>query len=206
MSTRTRFVVVAGALAAAVSCASPSARGPAVVAAPITVPVVAPAGSTDAGPSPATAPQPIVAHAPPGYVEVQVLRVVPYGDAASVELGAPPDERVLRMVVGGTEGHSLLLRREKRASPRPLTHDLFDHALRELDAEIVQAQIDDLRDGTFIGTLVLKQEDRLVTLDARPSDAIALAIGARAPIYVAERVLAESAASDDANGAPAPAP
>ena len=146
-------------------------------------------------------------HAPSGYVPVTVASVKPQGsDAAVVEL-VSPSRQIVQVFVGGSEGQSLRLRSAGRTPPRPLTHDLLDSVLRELHGEVVQAQVDELRDGVFIGTLVVSQDGRAISLDARPSDAIALAVGAKAPIYMAKRVIREAALTrddDDSQGQAAP--
>ena len=74
-------------------------------------------------------------------------------------------------------------------TPRPLTHDLMLDALTNLDARIDHAVINDVKGTTFFAKLYLKQGDRTIELDARPSDAIALAIREDAPIYIDEKTL-----------------
>jgi bifunctional DNase/RNase len=135
---------------------------------------------------------PGIAQAPVGYSEVRVTKMTPQGSQVRLEVSSKSGQ-VVPLFIGGTEGTSLRLRLNNEAPTRPLTHDLLDGVLCELDAELVQAQVDELRDDVFIGTLVLRQQGRLVKLDARPSDAIALAVGAKAPIYMAKRVLDEAA-------------
>ena len=73
-----------------------------------------------------------------------------------------------------------------------MTHDLFDAAIHALGANLYKVHIDELRNNTFIGRVYLVKGDRILDLDARPSDAIALAIGNHVPIYVARRVLEEA--------------
>ena len=120
---------------------------------------------------------------------------------------------VVPIYVGGTEATSIELRFLRRHYVRPLTHDLMDHMLRELGAEIVRVQVDDLKGGIYLGTVVVQAKGHHYTLDARPSDAIALALGSNAPIYLADRVIAVASEPranfdrDDANGgAAAPMP
>jgi bifunctional DNase/RNase len=72
---------------------------------------------------------------------------------------------------------------------RPLTHDLLDAVIRELDSELVKVQVDELRDSIFIGSVFLRREGKIVEIDARPSDAIALALGSKVPIFMAREVL-----------------
>ena len=78
---------------------------------------------------------------------------------------------------------------EHMRTPRPLTHDLMLDALTNLDARIDHAVINDVKGTTFFAKLYLKQGDRTIELDARPSDAIALAIREDAPIYIDEKTL-----------------
>jgi bifunctional DNase/RNase len=159
---------------------------PAVV--PMAVPITTPATV----PPPPPAPAPIVPRAPEGYVEVDLLSVQPGGGGATVELVDRESKKVVTMYIGGTEGHSITLRNDKRPPERPLTHDLLDALLHELHAEILQVQVDKLDHGVFFGTVIVVQDDRVFPLDARPSDAIALALGAKAPIYVARKVIEKS--------------
>src|SRR5262249_35428984 len=80
---------------------------------------------------------------------------------------------------------------------RPLTHDLMDSTLHELHAKVVKVQVDELRDGVFIGSIFVRSGNRVFRVDARPSDAIALAIGNHVPIYVARAVLDEAGIRGD---------
>ncbi len=168
-------------LAALFACGKPPE--PAVV--PMSVAITTPAVAPPAPPPP----QPITPGAPDGYVEVTVGDVIEAGNGATVELVEPQSHRVVTMMIGGTEGHSILLRKYGSPPPRPLTHDLLDAALHDLHAEILQVQVDKLEGGVFYGTVIVVQDERVVPLDARPSDAIALALGAKAPIYMARAVL-----------------
>ncbi len=183
MIRRVRIALFASfLLLMAPGCARPPE--PAVV--PMALPITTPA--TPAPPPPAP-PAPIEAHAPDGYVEVHVLQVTQGPAGSIVEIVEPETKKVVTMVIGGTEGPSIALRSEKRAPERPLTHDLVEAMLRELRAEVLQVQVDSLEDGVFHGTVVLVQDDRRIPIDARPSDAIALALGAKAPIYMSRRVI-----------------
>lgn len=91
----------------------------------------------------------------------------------------------------------LRLRGEK--SIRPLTHDLLDDVVKQLRGEIVKVQVDELRHetGIFHGSIYIRSGRRVMRLDARPSDAIALAIGNRIPIYCAQKVLDEAGVPAD---------
>jgi len=83
----------------------------------------------------------------------------------------------------------VLLGIEKIAAPRPTTHDLARNMIRNLNAELERVVITELKDDTFFAVLWLRQDGQPVTIDARPSDAIALALRADCPIYVSEQVL-----------------
>lgn len=104
----------------------------------------------------------------------------------------PPQEGKFRIVpiwIGVNEATQMGIAMDKVRFPRPITHDLFMDALTNLDARVDHVIIHDVKDSTFFSRLTLRQHDRLIELDARPSDAIALAIRQRAPIYIEEEVL-----------------
>jgi hypothetical protein len=126
---------------------------------------------------------------PDGYVEVRALEVVELGDGGAVLLVDPQGERVLPIFIGGTEAASIDVRMRNVHAPRPLTHDLLDSLLVRLHAQLVKVQVDELRDGVFIGSVFVRANGRVFRVDARPSDAVALAIGNHVPIYVAKQVM-----------------
>lgn len=127
---------------------------------------------------------------PEGYVAMHADRVVPLpgGDVALV-LADQAMERVLLIFIGGTEGQSIVFRLAAQQPIRPLTHDLLDHLLEQVHGTLVKVQVDELRDEIYFGSVFIHANGRVFKLDARPSDAIALAIGDHAPIYVAKAVL-----------------
>ncbi len=98
--------------------------------------------------------------------------------------------RRLSILIGADLAQSIALELEAIKPPRPVTHDLLKNVIEALGSALQEVVINDLRDGTFYAALVL--EGTGVEVDARPSDAIALAIRCGAPIYVAESVLAEA--------------
>lgn len=97
--------------------------------------------------------------------------------------------RIVPVWVGPAEAMQLGMAVEHMRTPRPLTHDLMLDALTNLDTRIDHAVINDVKGTTFFAKLYLKQDDRMIELDARPSDAIALAIREDAPIYIDEKTL-----------------
>ncbi len=115
------------------------------------------------------------------------------------EIGAA---RRLPIIIGAFEAQAIALEIEGIKPPRPLTHDLLKHMIDNLGATIIEIIIDELRENTFFAKIVLEVSGLSNEIDARPSDAIALAVRARSPIYVAESVM-EAAAfvpSEEAEG------
>jgi bifunctional DNase/RNase len=105
-------------------------------------------------------------------------------------LQAEESERMLIMEIGFLEGRAIALAAEGVEAPRPLTHDLLFETIKSLGAELLEIRIQDYKEQTFYATIVLRQAaDLLVELDARPSDAIALALRAGVPIRVTPEVL-----------------
>ncbi len=100
-------------------------------------------------------------------------------------------ERRLPIIIGAFEAQAIALQLEGVRAPRPMTHDLLKNVIEALDSNLVEVCIHDLRDGTFYAYLLL--DDGHVEVDARPSDAIALALRCGAPIYVSEEVMEEAA-------------
>ncbi len=156
--------------------------------------VAAPPPAVVTIPPPVRAPEP--PRPPPGYVEVKVIRVEPQREGgAAILLGRPDKSALLPIFVGQTEALSISLRLKGDRYERPLTHDLIDGLLRELGGQLVKVQIDELRNNTFVGSIFVRTGERVAEIDARPSDAIALAIGSHVPIYCATKVLDRAARS-----------
>jgi bifunctional DNase/RNase len=150
----------------------------------------------------ATAPEPAVAAAkappvPDGYVTMTVFGVGPQGAGGVIALLDPTGATVVPIYVGGTEAASATHRFHGTRPERPLTHDLMDALMRHLGAELVRAQVDTLENGTYIGSIVVEQKGRFIELDARPSDAIALAMGAKVPIVMAAAVVKKAGVPKD---------
>ncbi len=138
-----------------------------------------------------TRPKPRALAAPPaGYHEMTVTDVTPTGSGYAVRLSDAQRERAITVYVGQSEGTAIDLRLHGEHFVRPLTADLLDSVMGELGGELERVQIDSLRGGTYYGSLHLRHDGRVVALDARPSDAMALALGRHAPILVADSVVA----------------
>lgn len=97
--------------------------------------------------------------------------------------------RVLPIWVGLFEANAIALQMERVQTPRPMTHDLLKNVLEGLAARVERVVVCDLRDNTFYAAIHLVTDDVLKLVDARPSDAIALALRAGAPIFVEEAVI-----------------
>jgi uncharacterized protein len=145
------------------------------------------------------------------FVEMAVAGVVPTPDGTMVVLVNADEQVLLPLGIGLSEAISIHGRLEHHRFARPQTHDLLDHVLTELGGRIVKVQIDDLREDVFLGTVFIKAGDRVISVDARPSDAIALAVGSGVPILVARAVLDRAALTpddllDEPEAAPTPDP
>ena len=101
-------------------------------------------------------------------------------------------ERSFPIVIGIFEATSIDRRVRGMQSPRPLTHDLIAAVVDQLGGEIQDIVISDLKEHTYFAKLRVRKDGELVEVDCRPSDAIALAVTARVPIYVSEEVLGEA--------------
>ena len=106
----------------------------------------------------------------------------------TIVLQGKRDRRTFAMVIGPAEATGIAFPLQKVTPPRPLTHDLFLTVFGRLNTTVTKAVITDLRDNTFFATLYLSANGSALELDSRPSDAIALAIRAKAPIYAEDRV------------------
>ena len=130
-------------------------------------------------------------------VEVKVLTLIVTGMGSPSFLVLQPVEelvsegksRIVPICVGPTEAMSLGAVLEQARFERPMTHDLMLDALANLGARIDHVLICDVKDGTFFARLCLSQHGRLIDLDARPSDAISLALRQDASVYIDETVL-----------------
>jgi bifunctional DNase/RNase len=106
-----------------------------------------------------------------------------------VILKATKQERYLFIWIAHAEAYAIAVELQGTTSPRPLTHDLLKNVIGELGAKLVSIVISDLIDEIFYARLILDVDGRHVEIDSRPSDAIALAVRAKTPIYVEESVL-----------------
>jgi uncharacterized protein len=129
---------------------------------------------------------------PSGYVEMTVAGVVGTASGSAVVLIDGARRIGIPVFIGGTEALSIQLRLDGRKYERPLTHDLLDTLVKKLGGRIVAVRVDSIENEIFIGTLLLQRGKRIDEIDSRVSDAIALAIGNRVPIFVNSKVIASS--------------
>jgi uncharacterized protein len=101
--------------------------------------------------------------------------------------------KFLPIWIGHPEAASILMKLQGASTPRPMTHDLLCEMLGELEVKCTQVAVTELRENTFFASITLSVNGREMEIDSRPSDAIALAVRAGAPIFAAEEVIAESA-------------
>jgi bifunctional DNase/RNase len=108
------------------------------------------------------------------------------------------EKRSLPIWVGIFEANAIALELEKIATPRPMTHDLIKNVLEAVDAKVEKIVVNDLRENTFFALIHLRMGEEEVTVDSRPSDAIALALRAGAPIFVDDDVVRRAKTVDTA--------
>lgn len=108
-------------------------------------------------------------------------------------------DAVLPIWVGVYEANAIALEIEKVAMPRPMTHDLIKNLLLGLNTAVHKVVVNDLRDDTFYALIWLEQDGQSISIDSRPSDALALALRLDCPIYVEESVLKSSKVSSSAS-------
>lgn len=131
-------------------------------------------------------------------VEMQVkgLMLDPVTNVPIVILRDTDGSRVLPIWVGPSEANAIALQIENVAMPRPMTHDLLRDVIQALGATLSRIIISDLKANTFFAYLELRVKDDTLLVDARPSDALGLALRAKAPIFVESAVLEQAKSGD----------
>ena len=123
---------------------------------------------------------------------IKGLMVDPVTNMPIVILKDVGTDTVLPIWVGIYEANAIALEIEKVATPRPMTHDLIKNVLVGLDANVHKVVVTELREDTFFAVIWLEKEGRVISVDSRPSDALALALRVDCPIYVEDEVLKNS--------------
>jgi bifunctional DNase/RNase len=122
-------------------------------------------------------------------MSIKGLMLDPVSNSPIVVLKDSEEKFFLPIWVGIFEANAIALQLENVTTPRPMTHDLLRNMISELDGRVARVVINDLRDSTFFAQISVITAQRTLELDARPSDAIALALRTEAPIFVAQTVL-----------------
>lgn len=115
------------------------------------------------------------------------------GKQPIVLLKTAEGNKFLPIWIGHAEAAAILMKLQSQVAPRPMTHDLMSDMLEQLGAQLVRITVTELRENTFYAQITVVQDGQEIEVDSRPSDAIALAIRAEAPIFAADRVIEESA-------------
>ncbi len=122
-------------------------------------------------------------------LRVRGLMFDPYNNAYIVILKDEEHSEMLPIWIGKSEASAISLALENIAAPRPMTHDLMKALLDLVDAKVISVVITDLNENTYYAKIHLMYSDSEYTIDSRPSDAIALALRANAPIFASETVI-----------------
>jgi bifunctional DNase/RNase len=130
---------------------------------------------------------------------IKGLMVDPVTNTPIVILRDKDGQRVLPIWVGLFEANAIALQIENLSTPRPMTHDLLRNVIHDLQASVEKIVVSDLQDNTFYALIYLSVRGETVAIDARPSDAIALALRARAPIFVEDAVIDNAKSVDFAS-------
>ncbi|MCX7966089.1 MAG: bifunctional nuclease family protein [Syntrophorhabdaceae bacterium] len=129
-------------------------------------------------------------------MKVAGITVDPFTNTPIVLLKDLEDKDVLPIWIGLLEASSIATALENIKTPRPMTHDLIKNILEHLDVKVVKIEVNDLRDNTYYALIHLDVNNKRLTIDSRPSDAIAIAIRVGAPIFVEESVIKKSSKVD----------
>ena len=122
------------------------------------------------------------------------------GKQPIVLLKTADGNKFLPIWIGHPEAAAILMKLQGASTPRPMTHDLVTAMLGELDAQVVRITVTELKENTFYASITVQQNGSEIEIDSRPSDAIALAVRADAPIFAAEEVIEESAIEFEGEG------
>jgi len=133
---------------------------------------------------------------------IKGLMLDPVSNSPIVVLKDGQEKIFLPIWVGIFEANAIALQLENVATPRPMTHDLMRNLMKAIEARVEKVVISDLRESTFYAVIHISVGGKTIDVDARPSDAIAIALRTEAPIFVDQNVLdqAQTIAPDDAEG------
>lgn len=124
-------------------------------------------------------------------VELKRIIITETSDSQVIYLKEVSGERAFPIVIGTSEAAAIDRRLKGERTPRPYTHELLANVVEKLEGKLERILINDLQDHTFFAKLVIRQNGKMIEIDSRPSDAIALGIAGNVPIFVAEHVMDE---------------
>jgi bifunctional DNase/RNase len=133
-------------------------------------------------------------------MKIKGLMIDPVSNMPIIILKDSTGDEVLPIWVGIFEANAIAMQMENIIAPRPMTHDLLRDVIEGLQARILKVEITDLRDNTFFAVINLDRNGESLSIDSRPSDAMALALRVGAPIFVQKGVLEKSNSPDDESG------
>lgn len=129
-------------------------------------------------------------------VKIRGLMMDPVTNMPIVVLKDVQSDALVPIWVGIFEANAIALEIEKTATPRPMTHDLLANLVRTLDGEVRRVVITELRDDVYYAVIWMERDGELISMDARPSDALALALRTDCPIFLTEQVLRTTRAAN----------
>lgn len=132
-------------------------------------------------------------------MKIRTLMMDPVTQMPIVILRDVKGDTILPIWVGVYEANAIALEIEKVSTPRPMTHDLIKTMLAGLDAQVQKVVVNELKDDTFFALIWVEKNGELISIDSRPSDALAIALRLDCPIYVEEQVLKTSKMATTAN-------
>jgi bifunctional DNase/RNase len=132
-------------------------------------------------------------------MKIRGLLVDPVTNMPIVILKSSGSDSVLPIWVGIQEANAIALEIEKVATPRPMTHDLIKNVLTGLEAQVHKVVVTELREDTFYAVIWLERAGQVISVDSRPSDALALALRVDCPIFVEDEVLKNSKQATNAS-------
>ncbi|MGQ9813679.1 MAG: bifunctional nuclease family protein [Candidatus Roseilinea sp.] len=133
-------------------------------------------------------------------VKIESIRVSLMSQYRVVILKDLASNRYLPIWIGPYEADAITIHLQDVQVPRPLTHDLIVKVIEELDAKVEHVYVSDLSNDTFYARIVLKVGDREISIDSRPSDAVAIAVRVECPIYVNEEVMERAGVTPEEEG------
>jgi uncharacterized protein len=132
------------------------------------------------------------------FIKMKVSGIImdPYSNVPIVVLKDMEEKITVPIWIGLVEASAIAMELENISIHRPLTHDLIKSILEGTKAELLKIEVTDLKDNTFFALLHLKMDGNVIKIDSRPSDAIAIALRTKSPIFVSEKVIEKSKTID----------